>query len=91
MRSRSNGPEPKLATEICGMRTITLSWETWRAVIDALRAKGLPYMREHPDHLERLLDQYPPDAMVTLSLTDNVFLRSYNWARVELGLPLAAD
>ena len=36
------------------MRTITLSWETWRAVIDALRAKGLSYMREHPDHLERL-------------------------------------
>jgi hypothetical protein len=65
-----------------------LPFETWRAVIDALRAKGLPSMREHADHIERLLDQHPPDAMVTLSLTDDVYLRSSNWARVELGIPL---
>ena len=26
-----------------------------------------------------------------LSLTDDVYLRSYNWARVELGIPLPLD
>jgi hypothetical protein len=25
---------------------------------------------------------------VRLSLTDDVYLRSYNWARVQLGIPL---
>jgi hypothetical protein len=29
--------------------------------------------------------------MVTLSLTDDVFLRSYNWARLQLGIPLPPD
>ena len=70
------------------MNAVELPFETWRAVIDALRGKGLPYMREHANHIERLLDQHPPDAVVTLSLTDDVYLRSYNWARVELGIPL---
>ena len=70
------------------MNAVELPFETWRAVIDALRAKGLPYMREHADQLEQKLDQHPPDAVVTLSLTDDVYLRSYNWARVELGIPL---
>jgi hypothetical protein len=73
------------------MNAIELPWETWRAIIDALRAKGLPYMREHADHLERQLDQFPPDAIVRLSLTDDVFLRSFNWARVQLGIPLPQD
>jgi hypothetical protein len=74
------------------MRTITLPWKTWRAVIAALREKGLPYMREHADHLERQLEQHGPDeATVRLSLTDDVFLRSYNWARVQLGIPLPVD
>jgi hypothetical protein len=41
------------------MNAVELPFETWRAVIDALRAKGLPYMLEHADHLERLLDQHP--------------------------------
>jgi hypothetical protein len=63
------------------MRKITLPRVTWRAVIAALRAKGLPYVLEHADHLERQLDQHPPDAMVRLSLTDDVFLRSCTWAR----------
>ena len=48
-------------------------------------------MLEHADYLERLLDQYPPDALVRLSLTDDVYLRSYNYARVELGIPLPPD
>ena len=71
------------------MNPITLSWEDWRAVIDVLREKPLPYMREHADHIERLLERHGPDeAMVTLSLTDDVYLRSYNQARLELGIPL---
>jgi hypothetical protein len=49
----------------------------------------LPYVREHADHIERLLERHGPDEpMVTLSLTDDVFLRSYNGARLELGIPL---
>ena len=70
------------------MNAVELPFETWRAVINALRAKGLSHMLEHTDHLERLLDQHPPDALVRLSLTDDVYLRSYNWARVQLGIPL---
>ena len=38
---------------------------------------------------ERLLDRHAPDEpMVTLSLTDDIYLRSYNWARLALGIPL---
>ena len=74
------------------MNTIELPWETWRAVIDALREKGLPYMLEHAERLEQQLEQHGPDeATVRLSLTDDVFLRSYNWARVQLGIPLPVD
>jgi hypothetical protein len=74
------------------MRTITLPWETWRVVIAALREKGLPYMLQHADHLEQQLEQHGPDeATVRLSLTDDVFLRSYNWARVQLGIPLPVE
>jgi hypothetical protein len=71
---------------------IELTWETWRAVIEVLRAKGLPHMLEHADHIERLLEQHGPDeATVRLSLTDDVYLRSYNWARVHLGIPLPVE
>jgi hypothetical protein len=74
------------------VNVITLPWETWRAVIAVLREKGLPYMREHADLIERHLDQHAPDeAAVRLSLTDDVYLRSYNWARVQLGIPLPVD
>ena len=74
------------------MNTIELPWETWRAVIAALREKALPYMLEHADYLERLLEQHGPDEpIVRLSLTDDVFLRSYNWARVQLGIPLPVE
>ena len=71
------------------MNRITLSWEDWRTVIAVLRAKALPYMREHADHIERVLERHGPDEpMVTLSLTDVVYLRSYNAARLELGIAL---
>jgi hypothetical protein len=70
------------------MNAVELPFATWRAVIDALRAKGLPSMLEHADQLERKLDEQPPDAVVRLSLTNDVSLRSYNWARVRLGIPL---
>jgi hypothetical protein len=71
------------------MNAVTLSWEDWRAVIDVLRAKELTYMHEHADIIERLLERHAADEpMVTLSLTDDVYLRSYNGARLELGIPL---
>jgi hypothetical protein len=44
-----------------GMNTIILSWEDWRAVIAVLRAKALPCMPEHPNHIERLLEQHGLD------------------------------
>jgi hypothetical protein len=68
---------------------ITLSGEDWRAVIAVLRAKDLPYMREHADIIERLLERHAADeAMVTRHLTDDVYLRSFNGARLALGIPL---
>jgi hypothetical protein len=74
------------------MNAIELPWETWRAVIAVLREKALPSMREHADHSERLLEQHAPgDATVRLSLTDDVFLRSSNWAWVQLGIPPPVD
>ena len=74
------------------MRTITLPWETWRAIIAVLREKGLPSMREHADYLEWHLEQHGPDEVtVRLVLTDDVFLRSSNWARWQLGIPLPKE
>jgi len=74
------------------MTMIALSWEDWRAVIAVLRASGLAYKREHADQLERKLEQHGPDeATVTLHLTDDVYLRSYNWARWQLGIPLPPE
>ena len=71
------------------MWEIDLSWEDWRAVIDFLRAKGVRSMREHADSIKRQLDQHAPDeAMVHLILTDDVFLRSLNWVRLQPGIPL---
>jgi hypothetical protein len=74
------------------MWEIDLTWEQWRAVIDILRAKGLRYMLDHAESIERQLDQHAPgEPVVRLTLTDDVFLRSYNWARLELGIPLPPD
>jgi hypothetical protein len=64
------------------MNAITLWWETWRAVIAALREKALPYMLEHANVIKEHLEWHGPDEpTVRLSLTDDVFLRSSNWAR----------
>jgi hypothetical protein len=74
---------------IFGMTTITLSWDDWRAVNAVLREKGLPSMQEHANVIEEHLERHgPDDVMVRLSLTDDVSLRSYNWARLQLGIPL---
>ena len=49
-------------------------------------------MLEHTDHIERLLEQHAPEqTTVALSLTDDVFLRSSNWARWQLGIPLPVE
>jgi hypothetical protein len=57
-----------------------------------LREKALPYMLEHADALEQQLERHgPSEPTVRLSLTDDVFLRSYNWARWQLGIPLPVD
>jgi hypothetical protein len=46
-------------------------------------------MVAHADELEQQLERHAPgQAMVTLHLTDDLFLRSYNWARWQLGIPL---
>ena len=74
------------------MRTIELSWETWRAIIAALYDTGLPYMREHAESLEQQLEQHAPDApTVALDLSDDVYLRSFTWARLALDIPLPME
>jgi hypothetical protein len=74
------------------MRRVALTWEDWRAVIAVLRAKALPCMLEQADHIERLLEQHGPDEFpVALSLTYDIYLRSYNWARWQLGIPSPPD
>ena len=60
----------------------------WRTVIAVLREKGLDSTLEHADRLEQHLEQHGPDEpMVGLAMND-VYLRSFTWARVELGIPL---
>ena len=74
------------------MNTITLPWETRRAVIAALREKGIPHMLEHANVIEEQLEQHGPDEpTVQLSLTDDVFRRSSNWVRGQVGIPLPQD
>ena len=72
------------------MPSIALPFETWRAVIDAMREPSLPpWMRGHADRIERMLDEHGPgEDAVALGLSDDVYLRSYNHARLKLGLPL---
>jgi hypothetical protein len=74
------------------MTTIELPWESWRAVIAALRTTGVPYMLDHANMIEEQLERHGPDEpMVRLSLTDDVFLRSSTWARCQLGIPLRVE
>ena len=55
-------------------------------------AAGVSYKRERADAPERQLEQHAPDeATVRLSLTDDVFLRSHNWAHLQLGIPLPVE
>jgi hypothetical protein len=57
-----------------------------------LREKALPSMLEHADSLEQQLEQHGPgESTVRLRLTDDVFLRSSNWARWQLGIPLPVE
>jgi hypothetical protein len=68
-----------------------LSRETWRTIIAVLRQKALPSTLKHADRLEQL-KQHPPDqATVTLALAEDLCLRSYTWAPVQLGIPLLLD
>jgi hypothetical protein len=68
---------------------VTLSWEDWRRVIAYLREQALPFTLAHAAKIEQQLEQHGPgEAMVTLALNDDVYLRSYNGARLALGLPL---
>jgi hypothetical protein len=74
------------------MPVVTLPLETWRSVVAALREKGLPSMLEHADRLELQVEQHPLDqATVTLHLTEDMLLRSSNWARVQLGILLPVE
>ena len=57
-----------------------------------LREKGIQYMLEQADAIEQQLERHGPDEpAVRLSLTDDVYLRSSNWARWQLGIPLPVD
>ena len=74
------------------MNTIALSWGTWSAIIATLHEKALPYMLEHADYFERHLEQHGPgEPTVRLRLTDDVFLRWFNWERWLMGIPLPLD
>ena len=71
------------------MATVRLTWQDWRRVIATLRAKRLPYMLDHAYRLEERLELHPRgEPVVALDLNDDVYLRSFNWARLQLGLPL---
>jgi len=72
--------------------SVALPWDLWRAVIAALRLQGVPHMIEHADRIEAALEGHgPEEATVRLTFTDDVFLRSVNWAGVTLGIALNAD
>jgi hypothetical protein len=71
------------------MRSITLTWETWRAIIAVLRAKGLPSMLEHAALLELQLEQHEPDqAMASLDLTPGSWQRCLPRCRRGVALAL---
>ena len=74
------------------MTTITLPWQTGRASIAVLGEKALPSMQEHASVIEPQLERHGPgEPTVAINLTDDVFLRSSTWARVQLGIPLQSD
>jgi hypothetical protein len=74
------------------VNAFTLPWETWRPIIAVLREKALPSTLDHAEELEPQLEQHAPEqATVTLYLADDIFLRSFNWARWQLGIPLPVN
>jgi hypothetical protein len=74
------------------MQAIELPWETWGAILAVLREKALPSVPEHATVIEEQLEQHGPgELMLRLSLTDDVFLRSHNWARLQLGISLPVE
>ena len=49
-------------------------------------------LEREADRLRQPLAQHAPDqATVTLDLTDDLFLRSFTWARWQLGMPLPVE
>jgi hypothetical protein len=49
-------------------------------------------MREHVDCIEQQLDEHAAnESLVSLSLPDEIYLRSFTWAREELGCTPATD
>ena len=73
---------------MAGMWTLELPFETWRAIIDWLRSRDIAYSRQHANEIEAKLDETPADQpMVTMSLNDDIFLRSVNWACLALDIP----
>ena len=74
------------------MRKITLPWETWRPIIAILREEGVPSMLEHANAIKEQLERHGPDeAIVRLSLTDDIYLRSSTWVRGQVGIPLPLE
>jgi hypothetical protein len=74
------------------MTAVTLTWSDWRRVIATLRDSAIPSMLAHADLIEQRLETHGPgEATVTLTLNDDVYLRSYNWARWQLGIPLPPE
>lgn len=63
-----------------------------RAVIAVPREKASPYMPEHANVIEELLERHGPgEPTVRLSLSDDVFRRSSTWAGLKLGIPLPVE
>jgi hypothetical protein len=72
--------------------TVTLSWESWRAITDALRSSGIDYHAEHADLLEGKLEGHGSgEEAIRLSLSDDIFLRSVNWVRWRYGIAIPAE
>jgi hypothetical protein len=77
---------------VADLAAITLSWTDWRRIIATLRAHGLPSMLDHANLIEEWLEMHAPsEVTVTLSLNDDVYHRSSNWARWQLAIPLAPE
>jgi hypothetical protein len=61
------------------MRTVALSFETLRPVIDVLRENAVLHLLEHAIVVAVQPERHGPDEpTMRLSLTDDVFLRSFN-------------